>query len=182
MIRVMGNSTERVRISDLGDVIYYHQQKDYTDQEFEQSKDLHRALKKGLIVKIDEQSYRSSSTSGEPSVRAPIDIREIKQAIREVQEETGPKSSGVKEAVREIMPLLLQMLRDEIKNIPVSSSTSAATETKTLREHRIDPQYIPEITTEGMRANITADTRNVSDSNVDSTLEALRKLKQQNST
>lgn len=181
MIRIMGNSTERVRIPDLGDVVYYHQQKDYTDQDFEKSKDLQRALKKGLVVKVDEQYYRSSSTSGGSSIKNHVDIREIKQAIREVQEETGSKSSEVKEAVREIMPLLLQMLRDEIKNIP-ASSTSVPTETRSLREPRIDPQYIPEITTEGMKANITADNRNVSDSNVDSTLEALRKLKKQNPT
>lgn len=42
MVRILGNSPERVRIKDLNDVIYYKQQKDYSDQEFEGSKDLQK--------------------------------------------------------------------------------------------------------------------------------------------
>ena len=50
MVRIMGNSTERVMIEDLGDVIYYKQIKEYTDQEFELSKALQREWKKTRSV------------------------------------------------------------------------------------------------------------------------------------
>jgi len=44
MVSLIGNSPERVAISDPKDVIYYRQVKEYTDQEFDSSRDLKREV------------------------------------------------------------------------------------------------------------------------------------------
>ena len=53
MVRVLGNSPERVPIEDLNDIIYYKQLKDYTDQEYEKSRDLKRAINNGKLAIIE---------------------------------------------------------------------------------------------------------------------------------
>ena len=44
MVWIFGNSHERILIKDLNDAIYFHQKKQYTDQEFEGSRDLQREI------------------------------------------------------------------------------------------------------------------------------------------
>jgi hypothetical protein len=54
MVRILGNSTERVPIHDLGDAIYYKQTKAYTDQDFENSKDIKREITKCRLIILDK--------------------------------------------------------------------------------------------------------------------------------
>jgi hypothetical protein len=53
MVWVFGNSHERVPLKDLNDVIYFRQKKQFTDQEFESSKDLQKEIQKGRIIKLE---------------------------------------------------------------------------------------------------------------------------------
>jgi hypothetical protein len=174
MVRVMGNSAERVRIKDLGDVIYYRQTKDYTDDEFESSRDLKRALQKGMLVKVDSQEpprpsvgvYTQPTTSMEG---------EIKRIIREAKDDG--QAQAVKDAVREALPLLAQVVREEIAHIQIAlPQKTEKTEDATPDPDYIDPSYIPDVSTKGLNSNVTADTREVSGNDVDSSLDALRKF------
>jgi len=176
MVRIIGNSPERVRISDLGDVIYYKQQKDYTDQEFESSKDLQKFCQQGKIIILKRfDAYRPTASDNVQEPKAGIDIHDLKRAIREVQSEQGGK---VREAVQEALPLLVQVVREELSSIKTTGSVT----TETSRTEFMDPNFIPDISTEGMRGNINPDIRNTSANDISSNLDALRKLTDKNKT
>ena len=54
MILVIGNDPQRVELPDLGDVVYYKQQKFFSDSQLARSADLRRALKSGKLAKLQE--------------------------------------------------------------------------------------------------------------------------------
>ena len=174
MVRIMGNSPERVRIKDLDDIIYYKQIKEYTDQEFEDSNDLKRAVKQGKVAKIDsiKTSRGSAEIQGHSTGKnlSSISLKDLKTALREILPEfKNNEVSALKNAVREIGPLIVDMVRQEISKL---------TETK----HEVTtgvfkgPEYIPDISTDGMVSSIEAKQREVTADNVDDNLTALRKL------
>jgi hypothetical protein len=60
MVRILGNSSERVKVLDLNDVIYYRQQKEYTDQEYENSRDLKKEIAKGRLTLLEKYQTRQN--------------------------------------------------------------------------------------------------------------------------
>jgi hypothetical protein len=54
MILVIGNDPQRVDLSDIGDVVYYRQQKFFSDSQLSRSVDLRKALKSGRLSKLQE--------------------------------------------------------------------------------------------------------------------------------
>lgn len=173
MVRILGNSPERVKLADLGDVIYYKQRKDYTDQEFESSRDLQKEVKKGNLTILErfETSKGSAETGGNGSVTvhqsgATLSKEDVKQAVREVL----PQEQGA--SIKGLLPGLIDMLRQELSSL-VSSGGVAPAESKKFE----GPEYIPDISTEGMKSSVKAEEREVSSGTVDANLEALRKLK-----
>ncbi|MBW2006364.1 MAG: hypothetical protein JRI72_17555 [Deltaproteobacteria bacterium] len=167
MVRIIGNSPERVKITDLGDVIYYRQEKDYTDQEYEQSKDLQKELKKGNVVKLEEfQSARSAGGGNNGSVTikqeaSPVSLQDIKQAIREALPRNDNASSGFINTVRQEM----------------SSVMSHVGMSRKPKKSYQDPAYIPDVSTDGMVANIEVKEKEVSGNSMGSALEALKRMK-----
>lgn len=99
MVRVIGNSIERVILNDISDVIYYRQQKEYTDQEFARSRDLDRAIKSGKLIKIEVlQPPRSNAEV--VGVKEPVkaeslsqEFQDVKQTIRDILKEVKPDNS-----------------------------------------------------------------------------------------
>lgn len=176
MVRIIGNSTERVKIRDLGDVIYYKQIKDFTDEEYEQSLDLKRAIRQGKIAKIEEKkTFRSSSDISE-NIQESITIRDLKTVLRELLPQKNNGSSDLTQAIREIAPMIADMVRQEMSKITITGiqpSTSIKSDFK-------GPEYIPDVDTSGMISNIEAEKRKVSVDDVDDNLAALRKLQQKN--
>lgn len=176
MVRILGNSIERVLVKDLNDVIYYHQQKDYSDQDFEASKDLDKAIKKGSVVVLEKfQPMRGSSGNGHSDAPAApaVSLDDIKRAIREVL----PEQNSNADALRDIIPLIISTVRQEIQSIVATMPRAQASGLPSSVSEFIGPEYIPDISTEGMVANIRVEAREDKGSDVASSLEALKAFK-----
>lgn len=182
MVRIIGNSPERVPISDLGDVIYYRQIKDYSDEEYKNSVDLKKAIRQGKVSKIEEKKSSRGSTEipghAAPNEQTPISIRDLKAAIRElIPEKKDNGSSNLVQAVREIGPMIADMVRQELSKISITTPGQPITDISTFK----GPEYIPDVSREGMIDSIEPEERKVSVDDVDENLAALRKLKQNKS-
>ena len=157
----MGNSAERVILKDLNDVIYYKQVKEITDQERELSKDLDRELKKGRIVILEKNTCMRGSEDTLPHVFK--------------NENQLPVSIDIKGAVREIAPLIIDAVRQELSKISTFSGTVSPASMPAAQFQ--DPSYVPTVTTVGMVSNIEAKKKEVSSAGAEDALAILRKLK-----
>jgi hypothetical protein len=188
MVRVVGNKAGRITISDLSDVIYYRQVKEYTDQEFENSRDLQRELNKGSIVIVEQRKTPKGSSEGSglpDTVSTPaINVNDIRSVIREMlpelrapQPTQQPVTSN--NDVMQMAPLLISMLREEFSKIPQTTiiTQNQSTTKQTTSTPFIGPEYIPDVSTKGMTSNIEATKSNVSSASSEDALAALRKIK-----
>jgi hypothetical protein len=174
MIKVMGNSKERVIIEDLNDVIYYKQLKEYTDQEFESSKALKREkLKARIIVLEDNPAVRGSNAS---TNKAALNIDDLRLAIREILPELKGTNNSVdiKSAIREMAPLIVDMVRQEISRLPLAQQ-AVVKEDPVLSQFQ-EPTYVPTVSTAGMTSNIESKKVEVSGSDTNDAIAALRRL------
>jgi hypothetical protein len=169
MVKIIGNSAERVPIRDLGDVIYYRQVKEYTDQEWESSKDLKREHQRGRVVILEKYSTaRMSSASGTPSTG--VSIQDIKQAFKELKEENG--------SLRDVMMLLIPAVVDAIKNnMPTTSYAPVQSHQVSNASSFVGPEFVPTISTKDMVSNIEVSSKQVSSDDLANNLAALRKMK-----
>jgi len=178
MVRVLGNSSERVEIEDLHDVIYYKQLKEYTDQQYESSKDLKREIGKGRLVKIEVlPTPRGSIDTQAPGRASSLEMGDLKAALREVLPEfkgNGISEDSLKGAVREIAPLIVDMVRQEVSKISITGVESKPKYSRTF----LGPEYIPDVKTDGMRDNVKAKEREVPADDIAANLAALKKLRQ----
>lgn len=173
MVRVFGASFERVEIKDLGDVIYYQQFKDYTDQQFESSKDLKMQIKKGRITVLKKIS--SPNTNSPVNLGGSTDVEEIKKVV---ESSMSSMKNSLKNSIRDIVPLIVDMVRQELDKIPLR--TVVAQPSSSSSSTFVGPEYIPEVKTDDLVSNIEVDDREVSGDTVSDNLSALRKLKKSN--
>ena len=182
MIRILGNSTERVPISDLNDVVYYKQVKEYTDQEYESSRDLKRAVSQGRLAKIEHvPSLRGTMSGGNETDSVNIQQNgiskdDLKNAVREVISETGLSARDMAGAFREIAPLIMDTVRQEISSKLSNMSFGDGVGRKTESSKFVGPEYIPNIDTIDMIANIKAEEKSVSGGSTNDALSALRNM------
>lgn len=74
MIKVLGNDTERVKLTDLNDVVYYKQEKIYSDDDYNRSRDLKRNIENGRLTKLSDIKKENTSSDMPISVDpAPIE-------------------------------------------------------------------------------------------------------------
>ena len=179
MIRVIGNSHERIPLPDLKDIVYYKQTKEYTDQEYTYSKDLKREIQGGRLIVLEQiQGIRGSGEVSNSPVERPqtssVSLNDIKLALKEVLPEFKKDISeySLKGAIREIAPLIVSMVRQEISSIRMTQQVS-----ETIKPEFQGPQYIPSVSTEGMISNVKAKENRVSADGAEDALLALRKLK-----
>lgn len=175
MIKILGNSTERVKIEDLNDIIYYRQVKEYSDQEYEKSKDLKREIKSGHLVKIGALKASKGSVETQENGSL-VNIKDLKIALREIL--PGIKGNGISEksltaAMREIAPLIVEMVRQEVSRIPAVAGMQKPAIVSPFK----GPEYIPDVSTEGMKESLKLKERKVAADDVANNLAALRKLK-----
>lgn len=176
MVTVIGNSPERVEIDDLGEIIYYRQIKDFTDEEYKKSRDLKKAINKGSLSKIAEKKSPRGSLEvpGHGKEQdSPISLKDLKAAIREIL----PKSNGssdIAQAVREIGPLIADMVRQEMSKISVVGTAQSTS--SVMKSAFKGPEYIPDVNIDGMVSNVEADERTTSADEVNENLAALRQL------
>jgi hypothetical protein len=184
MVWILGNSHERVAIKDLNDVIYYRQKKQYTDQEFEGSRDLQREIQKGRIIKLEHVPEIKGSLPDNLSERAnqsvlssSLELSEIKRVITEVVSE---QQSGVdiKELVTNLVPMIAEAVRQEVSKIQVNVGSVEQVVQKVSQTTFRDPGYIPDINTEGLKSNINIESQSISGQGMANSLELLKKLRQ----
>jgi len=187
MVRVIGNSPELVEIKDLNDVVYYRQVKDYTDQQYEQSKDLKREINKGRLAKIDEAASPLSivevqgNHSNTGNASSSWDVNDLKAALREMLPEIkgeGVSENALKGAMREVVPLIVEMVRQEVSKMTVTGVASSESKPRaTTGSSFLGPEYIPNIEISNMKDSVNVKEREVSAGDVSDSLAALRALK-----
>lgn len=179
MVRILGNSYERLKINDLHDTIYYKQQKVYTDQEFEGSQDLQREVRKGNITVLERfVNARSNESSS-----AQIAIDDIRRAVREELSGNNREplsNSNASNDISALIPLLINSIKQEVSSVLSDRVIQGGPAPEYQRKQAsdfIDESYIPTISTQGMVSNINTEAKEVSGDNVNSNLEALKALK-----
>lgn len=180
MVRILGNSPERIRIHDLGDVIYYKQRKQYTDEEFESSKDLQKALKKGIVTKLDSFSMpRGSDEDSNSDIimktqASAVNLEDIKRAVRDALPES---TTSIAETFKQALPELLTAVRNEISSI-ISNIPASRISNPELHKGFRGPEYVPDINTSNMISSIKPEERSVEEKeSISDSLAALRKIK-----
>lgn len=183
MIRVLGNSPERVEIKDLNDIVYYKQVKDYTDQEYENSRDLKRAINTGKLAILEQnKSLRGSVERDNTQVNnstPSLTIADLKAVFKELIPEINKSNpeNMIKDAIRDMAPLIVDMIRQEVSKLSISSTVTEGKEAG--KSKFISPEYIPDINIDRFTGNIGADERESKEDMSDS-LKALRALKNKN--
>lgn len=170
MVRIIGNSVERVPIPDLGDVVYYRQIKDYTDQDYERSKDLNREVAKGRLMVLENHA---SAKGGSGEVPQPVNgsgvsLSDLKQALKEHVPQVD-----IKGALRDLAPMIADVVRQEVSRAGVMGTAAAVSGVKLTF---VETGYVPTVSTEGMVSNIAAKETAVDGSGTDDTLKLLRQM------
>jgi hypothetical protein len=178
MVWVFGNSCERVPIKDLNDVIYFRQKKQYSDQEFEGSRDLQREIQKGRVIKLEHHPEVRSSLPEDLRVsvsqpRPTVDIAEIRRVITEVVSERKPEGVNLKDLAVNLIPVIAETVRQEVSKIQVSIDSGSALKTDLKFQ---DPNYVPEVKTDGLKSNISIEGKQVEGQDVVNSLELLKRF------
>jgi len=184
MVYIFGNSHERVPIKDLGDVIYYRQKKQYSDQEFQKSRDLQREIQKGRIVKLDQQpeirnSIPDKLEQSDPkrSQNTGMDIHDIRKVVTEVVSECQPKGNDTREILMGLIPLITDTVREEISKIPAQQVIVGQTGGVSAGSKDFGPGYVPEVDIGTLKSSITIEGKNVDGDGVSNSLDLLKKFK-----
>lgn len=177
----MGNSIERVSLPDLKDVVYYKQIKEFSDSEYENSKDLRKEIKSGRLVQLEKvEATRSlnETVQQSPTNVASISLTDIKALLKELMPSSS-NSDDIKAAVREIIPIIADMVRQEIAKLPVNQvsigSNTIVERSKTENSFN-DVTYVPNVDTSGLKSKIEAKKTEVSGDSANDALAALRRL------
>jgi len=184
MVRILGNSPERVELKDLNDIVYYRQLKEYTDQQYESSKDLKREIQKGSVIKIDKKEV---SQWGSAEIRShqliesskSLNVAELKTALREMLPEfkgEGVSESALKGAIREIAPMIVEMVRQEVSKISVNRVEEA--KSKTIDKGFTEPIYVSDISDiSDLKSNVKIEQQERSGETMVNALKALKRFK-----
>lgn len=174
MIRIMGNSTERVTLKDLNDVIYYKQVKEFTDAEYGSSRDLKREIQAGRIIQLEKtEAPRGSSETPVQQINgsnSSVSLSDIRALLREVL--PASSSEDLKKAV-------IEAVREEISKIPVQQvimGSSPVTLKNKESENFQDSVYVPEVSSKGLVSSIEVKKTETSGDSANNALAALRKL------
>ena len=100
MYLVIGNTPRRVELKDLGDTVYYKQQKIFTDAEYDRSSDLQREIQKGSLTILRQTKDKNSS----------FEVPVVAFADADSKVETGTDSSKLNALLERI-----NALEDSIK-------------------------------------------------------------------
>ena len=168
MLRVLGNSSERVPLPDLKDVVYYQQVKEYTDSEYESSRDLKKELARGRLIIVSQvQAVRGEVVEG----RADNIGAEIRAAVKEAF--SSVPSTDTRAVVQELAPIVADIVRQEMARITV---ISGPVKQESVKSEFQGPEYVPTVSAEGMVGNIEAEKKAVSGSETENALNMLKKL------
>jgi len=162
---------ERVPLPDLQDVVFYRQVKDYTDQEYETSKDLKRELAAGRLTLLERHSNIRGTVDGKISTDI---VAEIRSVVREVlpAQQANVDVAGL---VRAMAPVVADIVRQEVSRLPTQQViVGTGKKQQSAGSTFVDPTYVPSISTEGMTSSIEAKSTSVSGNDAEDALAMLR--------
>jgi hypothetical protein len=180
MVRLMGNSTERVPIKDLGDVIYYKQIKEFSDAELETSRDLNREIKTGRIILLEQNKAPRGSEDTPAHAGAmsnnSLTISDLKAAMREMLPEL--KGNGSEIDLKGLVPLIQDAIRSEMAKMPLHQMSSGGGGVSSQESGAMfkDAVYTPVISSEGLTSNLNIQKVETSGDSANEALAALRNL------
>lgn len=134
MIKVIGASPDRVILKDLNDVIYYKQEKIYTDEQYKSSKNLQREIEQGRLV-VSGRSEDKNYISDDSHFISPIEIKKdppakinlnsllVKIEALENELANRPKASNIDLSIIEQLTNKISELEEKLsKKSPESNS------------------------------------------------------------
>ena len=173
MVRVLGNSSERVPLRDLNDVVYYRQVKEYSDHDYETSRDLNKALAAGKLTFLERvEPVKGSIDVGKSNGVSVGD--EVRAALREMMPVQSQPDMGA--MAREVAPVVAEMVRQEISKLSLTQIVTSGGTPSTVLPGFMGPEYVPTVTTEGMISNVEAKTTEASGEGTDDALAVLRRM------
>jgi hypothetical protein len=178
MVKVMGNSFERIIIKDLKDMVYYKQIKEYTNQEYETSKDIQHEIQKGKIIIIDENKNIRGSINNDNMVQynksQSFNINDLRLMLKELLPELRSNDENViRNSIRDIAPLIVSLIKQELSQLNINKQEPSEQGINIFQ----GPEYIPTVSTEGMICNVEAKEMETTANAVEDNLAALRLLK-----
>lgn len=135
MILVIGNDPQRVDLNDLGDFVYFKQQKFFSDAQYARSTDLRKALKSGRLTKLQEygnvdQDFVISQPSQVKSVskespKIDLLLEKLNAMEKSMSSQATPVSGG---AVVDVLLERIAKLEQRISELSKSGGDSSLTE------------------------------------------------------
>jgi len=133
MILVIGNTPQKVELKDLGDYIYYKQQKIFTDAQYNRSQDLQREIQKGSLTILKRADDKSGSfdipSVGYSSVSAdksPVmdfsKLDTLLERINSLEESINAKSTLSPEAHNDVIKSLIEKVTRLENGISVNNN------------------------------------------------------------
>ena len=175
MITIIGTSFEKILIKDLNDTIYYRQKKNYTDQQYEQSRDLQKEIRKGRITIYSSSSALANS---EPDTMTEVKTQSSGPSLQEIRTIVKDSVSSSVSSIKDMFPMMVDMVRKEISeklsSITISGGNIISSGKKSTFK---GPNYIPSINTDDLKSNVIAEKREVSGNSLSEGLAALKRLK-----
>lgn len=150
MVLVIGNTPQRVEIKDLGDCIYYKQQKIFTDAQYNRSQDLQREIQKGslTILRRTEEKGGSFDVPSVAFTNIPqeksngINSSKLDVLLERIQSlESSINSSATKESHPDIIRVLsdkVSKLDEELSGVSNEQSLTVLCNAIKKLEERID--------------------------------------------
>jgi hypothetical protein len=201
MITVLGNSIERIILHDLNDIVYYHQKKRFTDQEYASSKDLQKQIKAGNLIKMGSDPNISNgaveerlqwpigglSASEVGSKQGPVPASsardqvpvpsstDITLAVHTALHSALQESEVLKNLGQTVLDAVHTAVGKELDKRKVTGTVESSEKKESLSKPST-PVYVPTVVAKDFKSNIIIEEKSSSD-NVSKNLEALKQMK-----
>jgi hypothetical protein len=124
MFLVIGNTPQRVELKDLGDYIYYKQQKVFTEAQYSRSQDLQREIQKGSLTILKRTEEKSGSfevpsvtyTNVPPKENSGVDSSKLDVLLERIQSLELAINTNSK-APKEVQPDVVGILSEKISRL-----------------------------------------------------------------
>jgi len=135
MILVIGNDPQRVELSDLGDTVYFKQQKFFSDSQCARSVDLRRAIKAGKVTvlqkygNVDQEFVIPSQGTAKPaqadSSKMDLLLDKIGALEKSLSAQAPARSEG---SVMELLLSRISKIEERLSGMPQGSADASTAE------------------------------------------------------
>ena len=156
MIKIIGSSHKKVVLRDLGDVVYYKQQKVFTDSEYKKSNDLKDHIKSGELVIVEQVTDRPPAYNGssidfspapqiapkekeDPNLKVLVDkIQSLERVLKDTPKEPAPVQNNDNSEVVKFLSSRIKELEDKLSEKSNSDINQDLIDTIKNIEKRLD--------------------------------------------